>query len=130
MTVSAPRPGWQDRAACVHADPDLFYTEVASRVVLAKAVCDGCPVIVQCGQHGVLHEPDGVWGGMSADERAQRRAQLGIVVSTPGQRPYAAQVRQERIRGLAADGLAVPEIAERAGVTTREVHRVLARDAA
>ncbi|RJQ76730.1 WhiB family transcriptional regulator [Pseudonocardiaceae bacterium YIM PH 21723] len=36
----------------------------------AKAVCQHCPVIVQCRRHALeAQEPYGVWGGLGANER-------------------------------------------------------------
>ena len=36
----------------------------------AKAVCRTCPVIIDCRNHALAtHEPYGVWGGMTEEER-------------------------------------------------------------
>jgi len=43
----------------------------------AKVLCEQCPVIVQCRQFALAtNEPFGVWGGMTARERALRRTAL------------------------------------------------------
>ena len=46
---------WQDRAACRHHDPDLFYPAsdgadgpFAEQIKAAKRVCRGCPVQELC----------------------------------------------------------------------------------
>ncbi|MGH8907512.1 MAG: WhiB family transcriptional regulator [Egibacteraceae bacterium] len=75
------RQDWRSRAACQDVDPEQFFPIGASVRALeqtdeAKQVCAVCPVRAQClawalatGQH------DGVWGGMSEDERrVMRRA--------------------------------------------------------
>ncbi|QKV98192.1 WhiB family transcriptional regulator (plasmid) [Streptomyces sp. NA02950] len=62
-------------------DPDLFYTPGAANERDAKKVClSGCPVLAACRAYALggsgWWESDGVWGGMTADERrAERRAQ-------------------------------------------------------
>jgi len=46
------------------------------RIDEAKAVCEGCPVLVECRTHALTtFEPYGIWGGMSEEERA---AKLGL----------------------------------------------------
>ncbi len=64
------RPPWMQRAAChavdyaVMADPE--------RVGEAKAVCSACPVRLDCLRYVLDNEdPEGVWGGLSWDERVQ-----------------------------------------------------------
>ncbi len=62
---------WQERAACLTADPNLFLTGVTSRVLKAKAICETCPVIDACLSFALDNddfEPH-VYGGMTGDER-------------------------------------------------------------
>lgn len=79
---------WQLDGACREADPQLFFHPEGERGparhkrdAAAVAVCAGCPVIEQCRQHGLsVHEPYGVWGGLTEDDReaiyvADRRVQ-------------------------------------------------------
>jgi len=38
----------------------------------AKAICRTCPVIIDCRNHALAtHEPYGVWGGMTEEERRE-----------------------------------------------------------
>ncbi|MEV5451259.1 WhiB family transcriptional regulator [Streptomyces sp. NPDC052535] len=76
-------PYWSLRA-CAETDElgepayktDLFFTPGAVNVDAAKAVCQGCPVMLACRQYALVWENEGVWGGLSADERrAERRGQ-------------------------------------------------------
>ncbi len=68
---------WQLQGACRAASPDLFFHPEGERgpsrrgrEQAAKAVCAGCPVLLQCRSHALaVREPYGVWGGMSEDER-------------------------------------------------------------
>lgn len=70
-------PNWQRRAACKDEDPELFFvvgheTSPANeaQIAAAKRVCFGCPVRVDCLEFALEHGlGDGVFGGMSADER-------------------------------------------------------------
>jgi len=61
-------------------DPDLFYKPGAENERDAKRICTGCPLLLACRAYALggigWWESDGVWGGMTADERrAERRAQ-------------------------------------------------------
>lgn len=70
---------WQLRGACRGADTLLFFhpdgERGAARVrrqTAAKAVCAACPVLSNCRRHALMvHEPYGVWGGLSEEERAR-----------------------------------------------------------
>jgi WhiB family redox-sensing transcriptional regulator len=74
---------WQIRGSCRGMNSDLFFhaegergSARAEREARAKMVCRGCQVIRQCRDHALaVHEPYGVWGGLSVAERdAQIRA--------------------------------------------------------
>ena len=70
---------WQYSGTCRGQDPSLFFHPEGERGGTrrrrddaAKAICAECPVIVQCRNHALLvHEPYGVWGGMSEDARRE-----------------------------------------------------------
>lgn len=51
-------------AACLSADPELFFSENPADLELAKLVCEPCPLRQRCLE-GALErqEPHGVWGG-------------------------------------------------------------------
>ncbi|WP_327071187.1 WhiB family transcriptional regulator [Kitasatospora sp. NBC_01250] len=69
---------WQLHAACRSADSGLFFHPPGERNpahddrdAAAKAVCAGCPVREACLDHALrTRETYGVWGGLSAEERA------------------------------------------------------------
>jgi WhiB family transcriptional regulator, redox-sensing transcriptional regulator len=73
---------WQLLGRCRGLDPSLFFhpeNERGSarrrRVAGAKDVCAGCPVRAQCRRHALaVHEPYGIWGGLSEEEREEIRA--------------------------------------------------------
>ena len=66
---------WRDRAACLDEDPELFFpignTGPALRQIEeSKAVCRRCEVIEACLSWAMESgKDDGVWGGLSDDER-------------------------------------------------------------
>jgi WhiB family redox-sensing transcriptional regulator len=76
---------WQLDAACAGLDTSLFYqadnergASVRRRELQAKAVCARCPVIQNCLRDALAnHEPYGVWGGMSPDERFRLLNDIG-----------------------------------------------------
>lgn len=80
MTLQPPYD-WRHGAICAD-NPDLHFpvgnTGPALRQIeAAKAVCRRCPVMEQCQQWALTtRQKDGVWGGLSEDERTSilRRA--------------------------------------------------------
>jgi WhiB family redox-sensing transcriptional regulator len=75
---------WQDHAACKGADQRIFFHPQHERGRArrmrdhaAKMMCARCPVRIQCADYAVrAHEPYGVWGGLTEEDRAvftQRR---------------------------------------------------------
>ncbi len=79
---------WRDDAACIHADPDLFFPVSATGSALrqideAKRICQSCPVRTPCLawalEHGVAA---GVWGGATEEER--RAMPRSLMTNTSG----------------------------------------------
>ena len=70
---------WQFAGLCRDEDAGLFFHPEgergrarASREHAAKAVCARCPVLRECFEAALrTHEPYGVWGGTTEDERAE-----------------------------------------------------------
>jgi WhiB family transcriptional regulator, redox-sensing transcriptional regulator len=68
---------WRLLAACRSADPDLFFPisssgESVAQVRRAKAICARCLVRRDCLAFALrTKQADGVWGGMSEQERRQ-----------------------------------------------------------
>ena len=73
---------WRHNAVCREEDPELFFPigntgPALLQIQEAKAVCCRCPVIEQCLRWALeTGQDDGVWGGLSEDERRamKRRA--------------------------------------------------------
>ena len=86
----AERWDWQLRSACRSIDTNLFFHPEGERGpakerrdAAAKAICATCPVLAQCRSHALrVHEPYGVWGGLTEDERERvyERMSLHAVV--------------------------------------------------
>jgi WhiB family redox-sensing transcriptional regulator len=67
---------WRDDARCAQIGTDLFYPEKAEATIAqtARRICGMCPVRDACLDEAMTtHEPHGVWGGLTAHERAQLR---------------------------------------------------------
>ena len=66
---------WRNRAACLDEDPELFFPigntgPALLQIEEAKVVCGRCEVVEPCLSWAVeSRQEDGVWGGLSADER-------------------------------------------------------------
>ena len=65
---------WQSRALCAQTDPEEFFPEKGMSPRGAKQVCAACPVRKECLTYALENdERFGIWGGMSARERASIR---------------------------------------------------------
>lgn len=70
---------WQLHAACRGMSSAYFFHPEgergparARREARAKAVCSECPALAACRAHALqVHEPYGIWGGLSESERQQ-----------------------------------------------------------
>ena len=68
---------WQMQGSCRGMDSGFFFHPEGergparvNREVRAKVICRTCPVLEQCRRHALtVHEPYGVWGGLSESER-------------------------------------------------------------
>lgn len=72
---------WREKAACLHADPNLFFPppdgDAHTTLQQAKAICRICPVISRCLQWALAtNETHGIWGGLTPEERRSMRRQL------------------------------------------------------
>lgn len=69
--LSADNAWWAD-AACLGADPDLFFPLAGSNGLAAQRICGTCPVLETCKEAG-RDELYGIWGGTSVEGRRDRR---------------------------------------------------------
>lgn len=71
--------GWREWAACRDADPDLFFPNPTDydRIAAAKRICDRCPSVGACAEYAIsINERNGIWGGMTEDERRLYRRRV------------------------------------------------------
>ncbi|HEY5989987.1 MAG TPA: WhiB family transcriptional regulator [Streptosporangiaceae bacterium] len=79
MTATEYATDWRSLAACLSADPDLFFPisasgPAANQIAQAKAICAGCQVRQACLDFALAtHQIHGVWGGTSPEERQLMR---------------------------------------------------------
>ncbi|MFI5756249.1 WhiB family transcriptional regulator [Streptomyces sp. NPDC051569] len=83
---------WLRQAACVDADPELFFPvgesgPAAEQAERAKRICHGCPVEKQCLEWALsTGRTSGVWGGTDEEERRRLRRRIDRR-RTPGNAP-------------------------------------------
>lgn len=65
---------WQADAACRGEPVDLFFPERPADTGLAREICAGCPVVVECRAYGLAHPGLlGLFGGLDEVERRRIR---------------------------------------------------------
>lgn len=69
---------WQRQGSCLGYPVELFFPDDRSRSAMrrqenaAKVICRQCPVLQQCRDHALrTPEQHGIWGAMTAAERAR-----------------------------------------------------------
>lgn len=65
-----------DEIVACSNDPDLFFPDQGEghgiQWARIKQLCNACPIVKQCAEYGIKHEPYfGIWGGLSIYERAK-----------------------------------------------------------
>lgn len=68
---------WQHRGLCRTSNPEVFFHPEGERGPArrwrnerAVAICQRCPVLAECREHGLrVREPYGVWGGLTEEDR-------------------------------------------------------------
>jgi WhiB family redox-sensing transcriptional regulator len=85
--ILASFPELDGTQACADEDPDLFfpYPTDGAGIAAAKAVCGLCPLQRPCLAWALQHGDDGVWGGLTAEERRslQRRFRIPRISYPP-----------------------------------------------
>jgi len=92
---------WRAAAACLHADPDLFFPiatagPARTEAARAKTYCARCPVRRQCLEFAEAHAPVyGIWGGTTLEERqwVRRKEQRAARARARAAQGYLAQGR-------------------------------------
>jgi WhiB family transcriptional regulator, redox-sensing transcriptional regulator len=84
-TIPAPGP-WIADAACAGEPTDLFFPEDESATELAKSICGRCKVRAQCVSYAIdIPSLDGVWGGLTRQERLRLRRKMACARRTAKQ---------------------------------------------
>lgn len=99
---------WVTRGACRGMDPAIFYPTDDAGHGEAKAVCARCPVRQPCLDLAMARgEQHGIWGGLSAAERAGSGRRRGLAPRAERGALTIAQVVEEaaRICGVTVAGL-------------------------
>jgi WhiB family transcriptional regulator, redox-sensing transcriptional regulator len=79
MTAIDNRAEWWSDAACLPADPELFFPvsslgPALRQVAQAKAICARCPIQQACLGYALDAGPvQGIWGGTTEAERRRLR---------------------------------------------------------
>lgn len=61
---------WIEFAACRDVDPTVFFVDRGESVAEARAICNACPVRLNCLDHALTNsERHGIWGGLTEAER-------------------------------------------------------------
>lgn len=124
---------WLSYADCTEpGGPDMFPDDGNDRgIALAKTVCQGCPVRVQCLTSALdSGERFGIWGGFTTDERRSLRINSNRAAREHGQdretteqmsrRALAAEAARKRSRdAMEAGARAAAEEAEQRAAAER-----------
>jgi WhiB family redox-sensing transcriptional regulator len=63
--------------------------EIRAKTKTAIEICNSCDVSIDCLEYSLRHEPYGIWGGKTEEERATIRSKRGIVASREGRIHYS-----------------------------------------
>lgn len=74
MILPQPEP-WMADAACAQVDPELWFPIKGGDSRPAKRIClEHCPVRELCLAYALENDEQGVWGGLSRNQRKALRA--------------------------------------------------------
>jgi WhiB family transcriptional regulator, redox-sensing transcriptional regulator len=95
MTATGSAANWRSSAACLSADPDLFFplssSGPAEQIARAKAVCARCQVRSECLEFALTHDQThGIWGGTTVEDRQRLRRRRRRAVAAAAKRAVAA----------------------------------------
>ncbi|CAN5171015.1 hypothetical protein BH09ACT8_BH09ACT8_10270 [soil metagenome] len=95
---------WQLQGKCRGESPEIFFPDDDARSErrrnenIAKSICRQCPVLQQCRDHALsTPELHGVWGAMTASERARFGRRQETACGTPVSSGRPAVSRSVRI---------------------------------
>ena len=103
------------QAVCANADSEIFFSEDASEIALAKSICGECPIATKCAEWAAKNAEYGVFGGLTPEERQQK---FGLEILDTELSPDEIQLQENFILNQPAT-----KVAEHFGVDTRTVKR-------
>ena len=119
-------PAFSGPALCAEVSPEVWFPDKGGSVRQAKAICGRCEIRLECADWAIqTNERHGVWGGLSEWDRRQLRK--GRSVEHPSGWRCTTPGDKARVRELDGLGWSIEEIAADLDVSTRTVHRILAR---
>lgn len=87
---------WREDGICNQLDEvtadKMFFIGPGGSPKRAALFCAQCPVLAQCRDYAILYSEEGIWGGMTSDERR------GLAWLQPILRERALQARQLEVR--------------------------------
>ena len=96
MTATGSATNWRSAAACLLADPDLFFPISSAgpaerQITRAKTICGGCAVREKCLEFALSHELSyGIWGGTTPEDRQRDRRRKRRAAAAAAKRTVAA----------------------------------------
>jgi WhiB family transcriptional regulator, redox-sensing transcriptional regulator len=96
MTATGSAANWRSAAACLSADPDLFFPisttgPAEKQIARAKTICAGCMVRLECLEFAMTHDQVyGIWGGTTAEDRQRQRRRKRRAAAAAAKRRIAA----------------------------------------
>jgi WhiB family redox-sensing transcriptional regulator len=96
MTATASATNWRSVAACLSADPDLFFPissvgPAEQQIARAKTICAGCGVRRECLDFALAHDQAyGIWGGTTPEDRQRDRRRKRRAAAAAAKRTVAA----------------------------------------
>jgi WhiB family redox-sensing transcriptional regulator len=70
---------WLDGSQlCSQSDPELWFSDLYAEQQKAIAICQHCPLQMDCLQYAIENRVDGIWGGMRESTRNEARRKLKI----------------------------------------------------
>ncbi len=79
LNFDIEQESWMLEGACSNLDSDLFFPVGSSMKAMkksleAKAICNECPVKLDCLEYALnTNQDSGIWGGTTEDERKSIR---------------------------------------------------------
>lgn len=132
---------WTTEAKCRGLDTDLFFEPEredfpdrdswlkAKRAKLAavRPFCKSCPVAFDCLQEN-LNTPNGIFGGLSADQRVALAKKKGMYIPKDALRYEQTPMTEDRVQlvqGYWAKGHSISDIEDLTGINRGSISRIV-----